>query len=69
MTFKKDPDAVLDYQWRWSSWLDVGETIVSYTVTPAAGITVDSDALTDGTTVTAWLSGGAAGGVAVNQVE
>jgi hypothetical protein len=55
--YVKDPNAVLDYQWDWSSWLDEGETITTATVTAPDGITVDSQANTT-TTVTAWLSGG-----------
>lgn len=60
MTFEKDPDAVLDYQFDWSDWLPDGDTIDSYTVTEEDGITVDSDSATS-TAVTVWLSGGAAG--------
>lgn len=58
--FQKDPQAVLDYQWDWSAWLAAGDTIVSHTVTAAAGLTVDSSSHT-GTAVTAWLSGGTEG--------
>lgn len=57
--FVKDPSAVLDYVWNWSSWLGV-DTIASHTVTAATGLTVDSSAATT-TAVTAWLSGGTAG--------
>ena len=72
-TFIKDHDAVLDYKFDWagltngaegapSDWLESGETISSYTITPATGITVDSDSRTDGnTSVTVWLSGGTDG--------
>lgn len=60
--FIKDPDAVLDYQWDWSDWLAVGETIVSQVVTVPTGITLDS-ATASTTAVTAWLSGGTAGAV------
>lgn len=69
--FLKDPNAVLDYKFDWkalangsgdSNWLADGETITSKTVTPATGITKDSDTLTDtNTSVTVWLSGGTAG--------
>jgi len=55
----KDPQAVLDYQLNWSNWL-TGDTIAASTITPAAGLTLDSEANTT-TTQTAWLSGGAAG--------
>lgn len=59
-SFTKDPDAVLDYQWDWAGakpWLTDGDTIVDYTITVPAGLTLDSSEATD-TTVTAWLSGG-----------
>lgn len=60
--FLKDPAAVLDYKFDWSSWLASGETISTQTTTAATGLTVDSSSITDtNTTVTAWLSGGTAG--------
>lgn len=58
----KDPDAVVDYSFDWSSWLASGETISSYTVT-VNGVTLDSDSQTT-TAVTAWLSGGTADTIA-----
>lgn len=58
--FKKDPDAVLDYAFDWSSWLATGETISSHTVTVSSGLTKDSDSESSGI-VTVWLSGGTAG--------
>lgn len=59
--FTKDPDAVLDYKFDWSSWLSTGETISSTTVTAETGLTVDSNSITDtSTSVTVWLSGGTA---------
>jgi hypothetical protein len=57
MTFTKDPDAVLDYEFDWSDWLATGDGIASHTVTPDTGLTVDSDSATS-TAVTVWLSGG-----------
>ena len=61
-TYIKDPEAVLDYKFDWSSWLDSGETIASRTVTVDTGLTKDSDAVTDtSTSVTVWLSGGTDG--------
>lgn len=70
-SFKKDPQAVLDYYWDWkaltnnsgpSDWLEAGETISTYTVTAETGLTVDSDELINAdTTVKAWFSGGTAG--------
>jgi len=62
--YTKDPDAVLDYKFDWSSWLASGETISTRTVTPETGITVDSSSITDtSTSVTVWLSGGTVGNV------
>jgi hypothetical protein len=58
--FVKDPNAVLDYQFDWSAWLPVGDTIVSHTATVSTGLTKDSSANTT-TSVTIWLSGGTAG--------
>jgi len=67
-TFTKDPAAVLDYKFDWkastngngaSDWLAASEIISSKTVTVDAGLTKDSDALSDSnTSVTIWLSGG-----------
>lgn len=64
----KDPDDVLDYVFDWKAktngtgdedWLQDGETIASYTLTPSAGIVVDSSEYSDGSTaVRVWLSGG-----------
>ena len=61
-TFIKDPDAVLDYGFDWSSddWLASGEEIQTSTWTVPAGITKDSDSNTT-TTTTIWLSGGSDG--------
>lgn len=59
-TFSKDPQAVLDYQFDWSSWLADSETISSFTVTATTGLTVDSSSNTN-SVVTAWISGGTAG--------
>jgi hypothetical protein len=56
----KDPSAVLDYPFDWSSWLESSETISSHTVTVDSGITKDSDSESSGI-VTVWLSGGTAG--------
>lgn len=58
--YTKDPDAVLDYSWDWSQWLEDGETIASYEVTVPSGLTLDDSDQQDGI-VTAWLSGGTAG--------
>lgn len=58
--YLKDPDAVLDYKWDWSSWLQGGETISSSVFTVTAGLTVNSTSNTT-TTATVWLAGGTAG--------
>jgi len=70
-TYIKDPDAVLDYKFDWKAktnlsgntdWLESSETISSFTITAASGLTIDSSALSDtNTSVTAWLSGGTDG--------
>jgi hypothetical protein len=59
VSYKKDPDAVLDYLLDWSDWL-VNDTIATSTWSSDSGITVDSDSNTT-TTTTVWLSGGTAG--------
>lgn len=58
-----DPQAVLDYRWDWSAWLDDGDTISGKTVTVASGdVTVNQGTIAStGTTVTAWISGGTPG--------
>lgn len=58
--FIADPEAVLDYSFDWTQWLAEGETITSYVVTVAAGITSVIDSETDGV-VTVWLTGGTNG--------
>lgn len=58
-TFTKDPNAVLDYQIDWSTWLGT-DTIASSAWTVPTGITqVTASATTTATTI--WLSGGTAG--------
>ena len=60
-TFRKDPNAVLDYVIDWgTNYLASDETISTATWTEGTGITKDSDSKTD-TTTTIWLSGGTAG--------
>lgn len=57
VTFDHDPDAVLDYTFDWSAYLQEGETIASHDVSVASGtITIDSTAADD-STVTVWVSG------------
>lgn len=55
--YQKDPEAVLDYIFDWSDWLEVGEVITTASITAPTGITVSSQAFTS-TQVTAWVTGG-----------
>jgi len=59
-TFVKDPDAVLDYAFDWTEWLQASETINIYILSVDIGITKDSDNENAGI-VTVWLSGGTDG--------
>lgn len=59
-TYRKDPDANLDYGIDWSDWLASGETISVSAWTVPSGITEGTKS-NDGTTVKVWLSGGTAG--------
>jgi hypothetical protein len=63
-TFRKDPDATLDYGFDWEAddWLSSGETITDSVWTVQTGLTKDSESNTE-TTTTVWLSGGTAGEV------
>jgi len=54
--FVKDPDAVLDYEFDWSRWLQVGETITSHAATVTGAVRESSAQST--TSVTVWVSGG-----------
>ena len=58
--FVKDPNAILDYEWDWTSWLGTTETISASVILPDPGITVDSDTFAS-KTATVWLSGGTSG--------
>ena len=58
--FDKDPNAVLDYQWDWSDWLAVGETISTAVFTVPTGLVLSSQSNTT-TTATVFLSGGTVG--------
>lgn len=58
MTYKKDPDATLDYTFDWSAWLTpIADSIVSVTWVLTSGITKVSESHTT-TTATAFISGG-----------
>lgn len=59
--FIKDPNATLDFGFDWSQWLDSGETILAYVITPEDGITKLSDGSTVSGSVIVWLSSGSAG--------
>lgn len=59
-TFRKDPDAILDYGFDWSDWLESGETITGSTWTVPTGISEGANSRND-TSVKVWLSGGTAG--------
>lgn len=59
----KAPEAVLDYTFDWSLWLQPGELITSYTITPPSDMTA-TNTVASGTTVTTSLSGGTAGELA-----
>jgi hypothetical protein len=60
----KDPDAVLDYTFDWTEWLQsVSDTIVPSTgadVTCDTGLTVQTVNIIDGQVI-AWLEGGTVG--------
>lgn len=58
--FKKDPVAVLDFAFDWSSLLSSGDAIVSASATASDGITIDADGVS-GAVHTVWLSGGTHG--------
>ena len=58
--FIKDPNAVLDYGFDWSDWLQTGETIVTSTwINPDAITVVTSANLAESTVI--WVSAGTAG--------
>lgn len=60
LTFKKDPNAILDYSVDWTSWLQTDETIVSSSWIIPSGLTKTTDAFDD-KYATAWLTGGTEG--------
>lgn len=60
-TILKDPQAVLDYIFDWTAWLDdISDALSTHVVTVPTGISLDSSSIV-GKTVVAWLSGGVAG--------
>ncbi len=58
-TFRKDSDAVLDYEIDYAAWLG-DDTIATSTWDVPTGLIKDSDTNTT-TTTTIWLSGGTVG--------
>lgn len=58
----KDPDAVLDYQFDWSLYLQPGESIVTSTfiVVGSDSLVLDNESI-DGGFTTFWATGGVAG--------
>lgn len=58
----KDPNAVLDYVFDWSDWLDaLPDAIASHSVAVEAGDCTVLNSVINGKTVVVWLSGGTAG--------
>lgn len=58
MNLTKDPNAILDYIFDWSDWLDENETIDSHQILVERGsVAVDRDER-NGAQITVWLSGG-----------
>lgn len=63
-TFKKDPNATLDYTFDWTDFLaPIGDTIASVTWVLSTGLTKVSQSNTT-TTATAFVSGGTVGDTA-----
>ena len=60
-TIVKDPDAVLDYTFDWTEWLDaLADTLADHQVIAEAGLTLETSSIV-GKKVVAWLSGGTEG--------
>ena len=63
--YKKDPDAVLDYQFDWSDWLTTDEVVSSSTITispvvATVGLSAGTPTVNSGV-VKVWLSNGVTG--------
>lgn len=58
MALTKDPDAVLDYAFDWSAWLEDGETIDTHDASVEAGDAVIDSTSQSADTVVVWVSGG-----------
>lgn len=55
--FIKDPDAILDYSFDWSGWLESGEAILTHIITVTSGLILRSSTEAGGVVVV-WLSRG-----------
>jgi len=65
-TYVKDPDAILDFHFDWTTWLVNGDIIVTSQIIASAGITVGDGVIAPlpsntTTNTTFWLAGGTAG--------
>lgn len=60
---RKDPNAVLDFNWDWTEWLATNEDVIQTISIETNGVDLKPSPAptTDGLIVTAWLSGGVAG--------
>ena len=57
--FVKDPNALKDYSWDWTEYLEIGEIITSAEIIgPPGTLEVVGAPTHDDTTVTVWLDGG-----------
>ena len=56
--FIKDPDAILDYGFDWSRWLQAGETISSSQWIVPEDLTIVNDTFDSFGNTVVWLSGG-----------
>lgn len=56
-TFRKDPDALLDYKIDWQTWLGT-DTIVSAAVSAQSGIIVASHSVSGNVSHVIWVSAG-----------
>lgn len=61
MALTKDPDAVLDYTFDWSEWLDEGETIVDHQAVIESGDAVIDSTSQTPSIIVVWVSGGTLG--------
>lgn len=60
-TFIKDPQAVLDFNMDWSSWLTTADNISTFTISADSTAIVISTYAEASNTITTWLSGGTLG--------